>query len=80
MKMIYPYTDESPALATHSLLPILRAYADKAGVDIETRDISLAGRILAAFELQHDSLAELGEMADRGDFDEFLGDKSAYRR
>src|ERR1700712_3631418 len=53
--------------APPSLLPILRAYADKAGVDIETRDISLAGRILAAFELQHDSLAEVGEMAQTPD-------------
>ena len=52
MKIIYTYTDEAPALATHSLLPVVQAYAGKAGVDIETRDISLAGRILAAFGLQ----------------------------
>jgi isocitrate dehydrogenase len=63
MKVIYTYTDEAPALATHSLLPILRAYAGKAGVDIETRDISLAARVLAAFELGPDALAELGELA-----------------
>jgi isocitrate dehydrogenase len=57
VKLIYTYTDEAPALATHSLLPILRAYADKAGVGIEIRDISLAGRILAAFGLEDDALA-----------------------
>ena len=67
MKLIYTYTDEAPALATHSLLPILRAYADKAGVEIDTRDISLAGRILAAFELEDDALAELGELAKTPD-------------
>ena len=58
MKIIYTYTDEAPALATHSLLPVLQAYAGKAGVDIETRDISLAGRILAAFDLADDALPE----------------------
>ena len=63
MKVIYTYTDEAPALATHSLLPILKAYAGKAGVDIETRDISLAARILAAFELGPDALSELGALA-----------------
>ena len=63
MKIIYTYTDEAPALATHSLLPVLQAYADKAGVAVETRDISLAARILAAFDLAHDALAELGELA-----------------
>ncbi len=63
MKIIYTYTDEAPALATHSLLPVIEAYAGKAGVDIETRDISLAGRILAAFDLAPDALAELGELA-----------------
>ena len=63
MKIIYTYTDEAPALATHSLLPILQAYAGKAGVDIETRDISLAARILAAFDLAPDALAELGALA-----------------
>ena len=63
MKIIYTYTDEAPALATHSLLPVLQAYADKAGVDVETRDISLAARILAAFGLVDDALAELGELA-----------------
>jgi isocitrate dehydrogenase len=63
MKIIYTYTDEAPALATHSLLPILQAYAGKAGVDIETRDISLAARLLAAFDLGPDALSELGELA-----------------
>ncbi|MBC7374984.1 MAG: NADP-dependent isocitrate dehydrogenase, partial [Frankiales bacterium] len=63
MKIIYTYTDEAPALATHSLLPVLQAYAGKAGVDIETRDISLAARILAAFDLAPDALAELGALA-----------------
>jgi isocitrate dehydrogenase len=63
MKVIYTHTDEAPALATHSFLPIVEAYAGKAGVEVETRDISLAGRILAAFDLAPDSLAELGELA-----------------
>jgi isocitrate dehydrogenase len=63
VKIIYTYTDEAPALATHSLLPILQAYAGKAGVDIETRDISLAARILAAFGLAPDALGELGDLA-----------------
>jgi isocitrate dehydrogenase len=63
MKVIYTYTDEAPALATHSFLPIVEAYAGKAGVGVETRDISLAGRILAAFDLAPDALAELGQLA-----------------
>jgi hypothetical protein len=63
MRIIYTYTDEAPALATHSLLPVLQAYADKAGVAVETRDISLAARVLAAFDLAPDALAELGELA-----------------
>src|SRR6188472_3675003 len=70
MKLIYTYTDEAPALATHSLLPIVEAYAAQAGVDIELRDISLAGRILAQFpdlltdeQRVPDALAELGELA-----------------
>ena len=46
-KIIYTQTDEAPALATYSFLPIIEAYAAKAGVDVETRDISLAGRIIA---------------------------------
>jgi len=67
MKIIYTYTDEAPALATHSLLPVLQAYAGKAGVDVETRDISLAARILAAFDLAPDALAELGALAKTPD-------------
>ena len=67
MRIIYTYTDEAPALATHSLLPIVQAYADKAGVAIETRDISLAGRLLAAFGLGPDHLAELGQLATTPD-------------
>jgi len=65
--IIYTHTDEAPALATYSLLPVVQAYAAKAGVDVVTRDISLAGRILATFP-EHlsegqriaDDLAELG--------------------
>jgi isocitrate dehydrogenase len=70
MKLIYTYTDEAPALATHSFLPIIEAFAGQAGVDIELRDISLAGRILAQFpdrltdeQRVADALAELGELA-----------------
>ena len=65
----YTYTDEAPALATHSLLPVVRAFAAQAGIDVELRDISLAGRIIAAFperlsEDQRipDHLTELGAM------------------
>ena len=67
--IIYTWTDEAPALATHSFLPIIRAFASAADVPVETRDISLAGRILAVFperlaESQRvaDGLAELGEL------------------
>jgi isocitrate dehydrogenase len=63
MKVIYTYTDEAPALATHSFLPIIEAFAGAAGVDVELRDISLAGRILAQFGHAPDALAELGELA-----------------
>jgi isocitrate dehydrogenase len=62
-KIIYTYTDEAPLLATYSFLPIVEAYAAKAGVEIETRDISVAARILAQFGLADDSLTELGELA-----------------
>ena len=65
--IIYTWTDEAPALATHAFLPVVRAFASAAGVAVETRDISLAGRILAVFpdllgEEQRvtDDLAELG--------------------
>ncbi len=68
--IIYTRTDEAPLLATHSLLPIISAYAAKAGVEVETRDISLAGRIIAQFsdrltdeQRLDDALAELGDLA-----------------
>jgi len=48
-KIIYTKTDEAPMLATHSLLPIINAFASHAGVEIETKDISLAARVLSAF-------------------------------
>ena len=74
MKIIYTYTDEAPALATHSFLPIIEAFAGAAGVDVELRDISLAARILAQFpdelsDEQHvpDALAELGELVKTPD-------------
>src|SRR5580700_4676805 len=63
--IIYTQTDEAPLLATYSFLPIVSAYARKAGVEIETRDISLAGRILAQFGLADDALTELGQLANR---------------
>src|ERR1700727_3701669 len=63
--IIYTETDEAPLLATYSFLPIVSAYARKAGVQIETRDISLAGRILAQFGLADDALTELGELTMR---------------
>ncbi|HNV12118.1 MAG TPA: NADP-dependent isocitrate dehydrogenase, partial [Propionibacteriaceae bacterium] len=69
-KIIYTHTDEAPMLATYSLLPIVSAFTSTAGVDVETRDISLAGRILALFpdfltaeQQQGDALAELGQLA-----------------
>ena len=64
MKIIYTETDEAPALATRSLLPIIRRFAEPAGIEVELRDISLAGRILAQFDPEFpDALAELGELA-----------------
>ncbi|MCA8953758.1 MAG: NADP-dependent isocitrate dehydrogenase [Planctomycetes bacterium] len=60
--IIYTHTDEAPALATYSFLPIVQAFCAGSGIEIETRDISLAGRILAAFAGAHDALAELGRM------------------
>jgi len=63
--IIYTQTDEAPRLATYSFLPIVSAFAEKAGVEIETRDISLAGRILAQFGLADDALTELGELTSR---------------
>lgn len=68
--IIYTHTDEAPALATYSFLPVIEAYASTAGVAVESRDISLAGRIIASFPERleegqriDDALAELGELA-----------------
>ena len=71
-QIIYTHTDEAPLLATYSFLPVIRAYAATAGVSVEPRDISLAGRIIAGFPERlrpeqriGDALAELGELATR---------------
>ncbi|PRD38937.1 UNVERIFIED_CONTAM: icd [Trichonephila clavipes] len=73
-KIIYTITDEAPALATQSLLPIIEAFSAAAGVAVETRDISLSGRIIASFpefltaeQRINDDLAELGELAKQPD-------------
>ncbi|HWK53607.1 MAG TPA: NADP-dependent isocitrate dehydrogenase [Hyphomicrobiales bacterium] len=70
--IIYTETDEAPALATYSLLPIVQAFTASAGIRVQTRDISLAGRVLAVFpdylteaQRQSDDLAELGKLATR---------------
>src|SRR5689334_24821690 len=65
--IIYTHTDEAPLLATYSFLPIVEAYAAEAGVNFETRDISVAARILAQFGLADDALTELGELAKTPD-------------
>lgn len=69
-KIIYTKTDEAPMLATYSFLPIINAFSKAAGVSVELRDISLAGRVIAVFpeyltpeQRQHDALAELGQLA-----------------
>ena len=62
-KIIYTLTDEAPLLATYSFLPIIEAFAGQAGVDVETRDISVASRVLAQFTDEPDALAELGALA-----------------
>ena len=71
-KILYTYTDEAPALATYSFLPIIEAFAGACGVEVETRDISLAGRILASFpehltpeQRVSDDLAELGDLTQK---------------
>ena len=71
-KIIYTKTDEAPMFATYSLLPIINAFTKAAGVSVELRDISLAGRILAVFpeyltpeQKQPDALSELGELAKK---------------
>lgn len=73
-KIIYTKVDEAPALATYSFLPIIKAFTDAADVCVETRDISLAGRIIAKFpekltesQRQSDDLAELGELVKKPD-------------
>ncbi|WP_417792488.1 NADP-dependent isocitrate dehydrogenase [Stutzerimonas xanthomarina] len=73
-KIIYTFTDEAPALATYSLLPIVEAFAASANIAVETRDISLAGRILASFADQldadkavEDDLAKLAELTNQPD-------------
>ncbi|WOT06520.1 NADP-dependent isocitrate dehydrogenase [Shewanella youngdeokensis] len=70
--IIYTETDEAPALATLSLLPIIKKFTKSAGIDVETRDISLSGRIIAVFpenltaeQKMGDALAELGELANK---------------
>ncbi len=70
--VIYTWTDEAPALATRAFLPVIRAFSGAAGVPVETRDISLAGRVLAVFpdflteeQKVSDDLAELGRLVDR---------------
>ena len=69
-KIIYTKTDEAPALATHSLLPILRSFTESSGIEFELKDISLAGRIISNFpenlneeQLIPDALSELGSLA-----------------
>jgi isocitrate dehydrogenase len=69
-KILYTHTDEAPMLATYSFLPIISAFTKAAGVAVELRDISLAGRIIASFpeyltdkQKQSDDLAELGKLA-----------------
>ena len=69
-KIIYTFTDEAPALATYSFLPIIKTFTNAANVAVELSDISLAGRIIANFpeylteaQRQPDALAELGKLA-----------------
>src|SRR5580765_2936355 len=71
-KIIYTHTDEAPALATYSFYPIIKTFAGACDVDVETRDISLAGRIISSFpdrltaaQRIPDALAELGQLATR---------------
>ncbi|MCB0649503.1 MAG: NADP-dependent isocitrate dehydrogenase, partial [Saprospiraceae bacterium] len=68
-KILYTITDEAPALATYSFLPIIKAFTSVAGVEVETRDISLAARILSVFpdylqegQKVNDDLSELGQL------------------
>ena len=73
-KILYTLTDEAPALATHSFLPIIKAFTSTAGIEIETKDISLAARILACFpeqlteqQITSDALMELGQLVKESD-------------
>ncbi len=73
-KLIYPKTDEAPALATYLCRPIVEAFAATSGIELETKDISLSGRVLAVFadpltpeQQQEDELAVLGEMVKKTD-------------
>ena len=72
LKIIYTQTDEAPMLATHSLLPIINSFVSTANINIETKDISLAARVLAIFpeyldedQKKNDALAELGELVKK---------------
>src|SRR6267154_749784 len=71
-RIIYTHTDEAPALATYSFYPIIKTFAESCGVEVETRDISLAGRLISSFPEKltpaqriPDALAELGQLATR---------------
>ena len=71
-KIFYTKTDEAPALATYSFLPIVKAFTKSSGIEIETKDISLAARILANFsdvlpenQRKEDALTQLGELAKK---------------
>ena len=64
-KIIWTEIDEAPALATYSLLPVVQAFTKSAEIEVETRDISLAGRILALFGYIEDELAKLGELVKK---------------
>ena len=73
-RIIYTHTDEAPALATYSFLPVIRAFTASSGIEIETKDISLSGRILAHFpeclsdeQRVNDALAELGDLVKRAE-------------
>ena len=78
--IIYTHTDEAPMLATYSLLPLIRMFAAPAGINVETRDISLSGRIIAAFPERlkpeqkiGDHLAELGALCLKTSFSRHHG-------
>ncbi len=63
MKIIYTFTDEAPALATRSLLPIIQRFSEAAGIDVETRDISLAGQIICELSGKFDGRPKAGRCA-----------------